>query len=147
MQWGYQLGPFAEACRGIKLLLEEDQEVKYTPSIESKAMLKKHNVNPQQAVTDYLKQVIKHAKRVLQRQLGVDAAQMNLHFVVTVPAMWSLKAKYMTLEASVGAGADGRNISVVTEPEAAALHALRAVQPNTLAVCLPESYTISGAVC
>lgn len=138
LQWGYQVGPFAEACRGIKLLLDEEGEVKYTPSIEAKALLKEYDVSVKLAVQDYLKQLIKHTKQVLERQLAMDAAQMNLQYVLTLPAVWPDKAKYKLLEAAVGAGADYKNVSLVSEPEAAALYTLRAIQPNTVAVCNPE---------
>lgn len=134
-----------EAYRGIKLLLDVSQKVKHTPSIESKALLKENGIPVRHAVRDYLKQLIEYTKQVLQRQIAIDAAQMNLQFVLTVPAVWSEKAKQMTLEAAVAAGADFKNISLVSEPEAAALYTLRAIQPNTLAVCHPESHTISGA--
>ncbi|OJJ07215.1 hypothetical protein ASPVEDRAFT_876971 [Aspergillus versicolor CBS 583.65] len=134
LQWGYQVGPFAEACRGIKLLLDEDGEVKYTPSIEAKVLLKEYDVSVKLAVQDYLKQLIKHTKQVLERQLAIDESQMNLQYILTLPAVWPDKAKYKLLEAAVGAGADYKNVSLVSEPEAAALYTLRAIQPNTVAI-------------
>lgn len=140
-KWGYQVRQFTEAYRGIKLLLDVSQRVKYTPSTESKALLKENGIPVRHAVRDYLKQLIEYTKQVLQRQIAIDAAQMNLQFVLTVPAVWSEKAKQMTLEAAVAAGADFKIISLVSEPEAAALYTPRAIQPNTLAVCHPESHT------
>ncbi|OJJ54986.1 hypothetical protein ASPSYDRAFT_1160155 [Aspergillus sydowii CBS 593.65] len=132
-KWGYQVRQFTEAYRGIKLLLDVSQRVKYTPSTESKALLKENGIPVRHAVRDYLKQLIEYTKQVLQRQIAIDAAQMNLQFVLTVPAVWSEKAKQMTLEAAVAAGADFKIISLVSEPEAAALYTPRAIQPNTLA--------------
>ncbi|PYH87041.1 hypothetical protein BO82DRAFT_396977 [Aspergillus uvarum CBS 121591] len=37
--WGYQVGPFMDALRGIKLILDEEQETMYSPSLCSKKLL------------------------------------------------------------------------------------------------------------
>ncbi|KAL4919228.1 hypothetical protein BDW62DRAFT_209940 [Aspergillus aurantiobrunneus] len=133
IRWGYQVGPFTEACRGMKLLLDEDQDINYTPSIESKPFLHKYGKDAVQATADYLEQLMKQAKEVLERRLGIDTEDTDLQFVLTVPAVWSDKAKDATLRAVVDAGADIKRVSVVSEPEAAALYSLRAIQPNSIA--------------
>jgi molecular chaperone DnaK (HSP70) len=59
---------------------------------------------------------------------------MRLKYVVTVPAVWSDKAKDATLQAAIIAGIETKQIFLVSEPEAAALHSLQTIQPNSVAV-------------
>jgi hypothetical protein len=59
---------------------------------------------------------------------------MNLRFVLTVPATWSDKAKDKTLSAAIKASIQPQDVSLISEPEAAALYALRAIQPNSVSV-------------
>ncbi|RDW83641.1 Hsp70 family protein [Aspergillus mulundensis] len=133
IQWGYQVGQFTEALRGIKLLLDEDQKIEYTPSLQSKALLAKYGKTAEEATALYLKQLIQQAKQVLERRLGLDIDELDTQFILTVPAVWSDKAKDSTMRAAVAAGIDLKNLSLVSEPEAAALYALRAIQPNSIA--------------
>ncbi|KAL5001046.1 hypothetical protein BDV10DRAFT_161271 [Aspergillus recurvatus] len=133
VQWGYQIGQFSEGLRGIKLLLDENQKIVYTPSIESKALLVLYGKDAVEATADYLKQLIGQAKQVLERRLGIDMDELDSQYILTVPAVWSDRAKDATLRAAVDAGVDMKHVSLVSEPEAAALYTLRAIQPNTVA--------------
>jgi molecular chaperone DnaK (HSP70) len=139
IQWGYQIGPLSEACRGIKLLLDEDQEPSYAyaPSLASKALLEKHGKNAVQVAGDYMSQLMRQVAELIQRRLGLTGDDGAIQFVLTVPAVWSDKAKDATLRAAIKAGAPAQGISLVSEPEAAALYALRAIQPCLIAVCSP----------
>ncbi|RAH52240.1 hypothetical protein BO85DRAFT_464003 [Aspergillus piperis CBS 112811] len=68
--------------------------------------------SPEKVVTDYLRSLL-------------DSA--NLEFVITVPAMWPDKAKMSTLSCAEKAGfGDMSTIHIISEPEAAAIHSLRA---------------------
>ncbi|RAL16833.1 Hsp70 family protein [Aspergillus homomorphus CBS 101889] len=131
--WGYQVGLYTEAFRGIKLLLDEDQETKYPPSLASKKLPTKYGKDVVQVIADYLRLIVKYAEEALERRLGVPSRVMDLRFVLTVPAVWSDKAKDGTLRAALKAGIAPQDISLVSEPEAAALYSLRAIQPNTIA--------------
>ncbi|KAL5342492.1 hypothetical protein BJX70DRAFT_394709 [Aspergillus crustosus] len=134
IQWGYQIGPLAPACRGLKLLLDEGQEPQYLPSMDTVSLLfQTYGKTVQEATADYLRQLIHQALQVLQRRLGLEPGQMDLQYTLTVPAVWSDKAKHVTLCAAVEAGVSHQSISLVTEPEAAALYVLSAIQPNTIA--------------
>ncbi|PWY68474.1 actin-like ATPase domain-containing protein [Aspergillus heteromorphus CBS 117.55] len=133
IRWGYQVGPFAEAFRGVKLLLDKKQVTTYTPSLACKKLLAKYNKNAVDVVADYLGHLIKHMEEILQRRLGVARAAMKMRFVLTVPAVWSDKAKDYTLQAAMKAGIPPRDVSLVAEPEAAAVYSLRAMQPNSIA--------------
>lgn len=66
--------------------------------------------------------------------------------MLTVPAVWSDKARQMTMEAAMRAGLglgsgtgaeDGEGmglLKLITEPEGAAEYALRSIQPNSMKV-------------
>ncbi|PYI16694.1 hypothetical protein BO99DRAFT_465129 [Aspergillus violaceofuscus CBS 115571] len=131
--WGYRVGPFTEAFRGLKLLLDEEQETMYPPSLCSKKLLAILNKDAVQVTADYLRHLIKYAQGVLERRLGIAASAMNLQFILTVPAVWSDKAKDCTLRAALKAGIAPQDVSLVSEPEAAALYSLRAIQSNSIA--------------
>lgn len=126
--------PFAEAFQGIKLLLDESQEIKYAPSLASGALLKKYKKDAVQVTADYLNRLVSHAKSILQRRFDIGPHDMNLRFVLTVPATWSDKAKDKTLSAAIKASIQPQDVSLISEPEAAALYALRAIQPNSVSV-------------
>ncbi|RAL05412.1 Hsp70 family protein [Aspergillus ibericus CBS 121593] len=130
--WGYQVRTFTEAFHGIKLLLDEDQETKYTPSLVSKELLQKYDTDAVQVTADYIRHLVRHAQETLERRLGVAAKTMDMRFVLTVPAVWGDKAKHNTLRAAEKAGIPAEDVSLVSEPEAAALYSLRATQPNSI---------------
>ena len=46
----------------------------------------------------------------------------KLSYVLTVPAIWSDKAKELTRQAALTAGIKRENLTLITEPEAAALY-------------------------
>jgi molecular chaperone DnaK (HSP70) len=60
---------------------------------------------------------------------------MGIKFVITVPAMWPEKAKAQTLCSAEKAGFGKQaEIHIISEPEAAAMHALQASNPHGLNV-------------
>ncbi|KAL4789568.1 actin-like ATPase domain-containing protein [Aspergillus venezuelensis] len=121
IQWGYQVGPLAEACRGVKLLLDEKQE-----------LLRRLRKDAVQVTADFLRQIIGQTQEVLHRRLGVKMQELDLQYVLTMPAVWSDKAKDATMRAVVQAGVDMKSITLVSEPEAAALYSLRGTLPNSI---------------
>ncbi|KAJ5766687.1 actin-like ATPase domain-containing protein [Penicillium nucicola] len=131
-KWGYQVGPLCEVIRGYKLLLDESQDQEYAPSLASKSLLAEHSKNAVQVSGEYLGHLVLHVRDTLQRRFGDAAKSMDLKFVLTVPAVWSDKAKDATLRAAILAGINSQQISLVSEPEAAALHSLRTIQPNSI---------------
>ncbi|KAJ5742565.1 actin-like ATPase domain-containing protein [Penicillium nucicola] len=131
-KWGYQVGPLCEVVRGSKLLLDESQDQEYAPSLASKSLLAHYGKNAVQVSGEYLGHLVFHVKDTLQRRFGDSAKSMELKFELTVPAVWSDKAKDATLRAAIIAGINSQQISLVSEPEAAALHSLRTIQPNSI---------------
>lgn len=72
----------------------------------------------------------------LTRRYGESfMASTNVDFVLTCPAVWSDAAKNTTLQAAERAGMGLKSeIQMVSEPEAAAVYTLKAIQPNHLSV-------------
>lgn len=81
---------------------------------------------PVEIVADYLTEVRKHAYADLGNiYQGGLFDTLNKELVVTVPAVWSEKAKDLTLKAVTKAKFNVNKISLVTEPEAAAIYTLK----------------------
>ncbi len=77
-------------------------------------------------VADYLTDLRKVAWSQLERTYGASLFQsMRKDLVVTVPAVWSERAKDLTLKAVEKAGFKADKMSMVTEPEAAAIYTLK----------------------
>ncbi|KFX96515.1 hypothetical protein O988_05263 [Pseudogymnoascus sp. VKM F-3808] len=131
-RWGFQVSPFTESIRGLKLLLDESQQSRYGPSVRSKEILTMLEKDPVSVASDYLRELLAVVKGTQTRRLGetyVRSAKFRI--VLTVPAVWSDKAKDATLRAAED-GLGDHQLIMISEPEAAALHTLRAIQPNTI---------------
>lgn len=55
-----------------------------------------------------------------------------IEYILTVPALWSDRARNLTFECAKKAGMS--RISCISEPEAAAIYTLSAIQPNSLQI-------------
>ncbi len=77
-------------------------------------------------VADYLKEVRKSFMVHLNKQYGpVLMSTLRKELIVTVPAVWSERAKDLTLKAVGEAGFEAHSIAMITEPEAAAVYTLK----------------------
>jgi molecular chaperone DnaK (HSP70) len=115
--------------RWFKLLLETEYryEREAEQVISSKKTLEGINKSPQDAVADYLHFLWLHAKEHIRHRIPEEDDDNHNHepkVVITVPAMWSDVAKDLTRRAAEKAGILGE-ISLVSEPEAAALAAFK----------------------
>jgi molecular chaperone DnaK (HSP70) len=82
--------------------------------------------SPVEIVTDYLSQIRAHAWTEMEKTYGkalLDSLEKVL--VVTVPAVWSERAKDQTLKAVQNSNWGSAKILMVTEPEAAAVYTLK----------------------
>jgi hypothetical protein len=82
-------------------------------------------------VTDYLTGVKNHVFRSMERTFGKELFKTcQLDVVITVPAVWSDKAKDLTFQAVANSGfvGDKERIKMVTEPEAAATYTLKSLK-------------------
>ncbi len=82
---------------------------------------------PVDIVADFLSGVRNHLQNVLEARYGILIKGLRREVVITVPAGWSEKAKNLTYKAFCNAGfnVDSTKISMITEPEAAAIYILR----------------------
>lgn len=152
MRWGYQvdqsacLGKKRQPIRGVKLLLDESQKYRYSPALESAKALKDLKKTPLEASGDYLGKVVAHARDILHRRFGTALEAMDLQYVLTVPAVWSDKAKDSTRRAAYAAGIDPSNLTLLSEPEAAAVYAISTLPDISVTVCRPSSWKIENTI-
>ncbi|RAL03428.1 Hsp70 family protein [Aspergillus ibericus CBS 121593] len=72
---------------------------------------------------------------MLENRIGSSFNSKTLEYVITVPAIWPEKAKMATLSCAKKAGCcETSKMRIVSEPEAAAIHTLRAKSPHGLKV-------------
>lgn len=138
-RWGYQVTEQMESIQGVKLLLDGSQKFRYLPAVESEAAIENMKSTPIEVSGKYLKFLVDHAKELLQKRFGTALRTMQLDYILTVPAVWSDKAKDATLQAACLAGISRSNLFLLSEPEAAAVYAIRTIQPNSLAVGDPRN--------
>lgn len=137
VKWGFQFKPEESRLRCIKLFLDRSQKLPfYVSPLETAAQLKRFNKTVVDAVSDYLTQIYKHTMDTLKRRYGESfMASTKVDFVLTCPAVWSDAAKNTTLQAAERAGMGTQSqIQMISEPEAAAVYTLKAIQPNHLKV-------------
>ncbi|KAJ5977810.1 hypothetical protein N7501_001152 [Penicillium viridicatum] len=139
MKWGYQTdqsihpGKEQRLIQGVKLLLDESQKFRYKPATESQEIIKNLNKASMEVAGDYLGKLVAHAQDVLTRRFSTALQTMDLEYILTVPAVWSDKAKDLTMQAAHRAGISPASLRLLSEPEAAAVCAIRTIQPNTIA--------------
>jgi hypothetical protein len=148
---------------GVKLLLDPDQPRPiYLPESTAKTDLRKLGKPAVDAVADFIGAIYKHAMTEIETQIPVDYLTMcQKIFVLSVPAVWSDKAKDTTLKVSIfylavhassctfcychtnyetneklkAAKLAGLHpVTLIKEPEAAAMYTLHVMQEKALAV-------------
>ncbi|KAI2642096.1 actin-like ATPase domain-containing protein [Xylaria nigripes] len=137
VKWGFQFKPEESRLRCIKLFLDRSQKLPfYVSPQETGTQLKAFNKTVVDAVSDYLTEIYKHTMDTLTRRYGESfMASTKVEFVLTCPAVWSDAAKNITLQAAERAGMGSKSeIQMISEPEAAAVYTLKAIQPNHLSV-------------
>lgn len=137
IKWGFQFKPEESRLRCIKLFLDRSQKLPfYVSPQETATQLRTFNKTVIDAVSDYLTEIYKHTMDTLTRRYGeAFMASTKVDFVLTCPAVWSDAAKNTTLQAAERAGMGSKSeIQMISEPEAAAVYTLKAIQPNHLNV-------------
>ncbi|KAL6763540.1 hypothetical protein V8C86DRAFT_244068 [Haematococcus lacustris] len=83
-------------------------------------------LTPKRVMTDFLKYLYSYTMVQLKEKVGAAAAHpRNIQWCLTVPAMWSEQSKASMRRAAHLAGlVDSKALTIILEPEAAALHAL-----------------------
>lgn len=125
-KWGYTVGLSDESFKWIKILLEEHHE--YTTTVEpvkdSNKLLTKVGKTAQGVVADYLRLLWGYTLDEIRKSYPDYQEIYALRVVLAVPAVWSHAAKDRTSQAARLAGLP-EDITLVTEPEAAALATLK----------------------
>lgn len=116
-----------DSFKWFKILLEPKYKFAKSarPVENSDAMLSRLDKTAIDVVTDYLRFLWHYTLQDIERKQGVgfrDAYKLSV--VLTVPAVWTQAAKEKTLAAGRAAGMP-QDIELVTEPEAAAIFALK----------------------
>lgn len=85
---------------------------------------------------DYLTEIRQHIMNEFLPSLygEVFLRHQPISYVITVPAIWSDKAKYLTGQAASRAGISNERLVLITEPEAAALYCVTVCEEGDLLV-------------
>ncbi|KAI9271915.1 hypothetical protein BDA99DRAFT_433576 [Phascolomyces articulosus] len=99
--------------------LHLDESLKHAPL--------ENGLTPVQAVGDYLAKLHEHTLQQLSRSFANNYHPDNFRYCLTVPAVWSDKAKQMMRQAAIHAGIVAASdppdrLTLISEPEAAALY-------------------------
>ena len=134
-KWGFEV-PATDPHRlsWVKILLDPTQT---RPTfVQPKKTVLPRGKTPFGIVTDYLRALRGYTLLTVERRLGAAALRAaTVEYVLTVPAVWSDKARATTLEAAVAAGLGGdggAGLRLITEPEGAAEYTLRNLRADTL---------------
>ncbi len=98
-KWGYELDQtLQEKIEGIKLLLDPEQPTPlYAPAVNTQAELAKLGKPAHEVATDYIRAIYNHAmKKIESKYLNGFISTLEKQFVLSVPAVWSDKAKDLT---------------------------------------------------
>ena len=131
VEWGFQFQASEQHHRWFKLELDSQHKHKIqgfvailmelgVPKIDA-------HIPPEQKVTDYLTALRRHAEEVLRHKVSASPIlETPVRYVLTVPAVWSEAAQAKTRACAIAAGmGDEDSIQLISEPEAAAVYALR----------------------
>ncbi|KAG0264830.1 hypothetical protein BG011_005953 [Mortierella polycephala] len=126
LDWGYparavMMTPNAKKhllLSKFKLQLDDQQE-----HIEPLPL----GINPLDAISDYLGKFHSHVVKEAMKNFGSTYDQSHIQYCLTVPAMWSDRAKHVMRLAAVRAGMikeedPAHRLIIVSEPEAAAMY-------------------------
>ncbi|MCJ1343067.1 hypothetical protein MMC31_001258 [Peltigera leucophlebia] len=128
IEWGFQIPSVVERHEWFKLCL--------TGASPRKTISAGPSRSPEELTSDYLSALINHLRYILGQKLGAAVLRsVSLEYVLTVPAIWDPSAREKTLAACRKAGIDSTtSVSLVSEPEAAAIYTLSALDTHDLEV-------------
>ena len=91
--------------------------------------------SPKELSTDYLTKLREHAEYMLSQTLTAVAFKRTLReYIITVPAVWSDRARDLTASCAIQAGMGNRDtLHITSEPEAAAMYAFKMKSTGGLA--------------
>lgn len=128
------------------MFFHSDLDPSLQPSTSAQNNRPEGNRDAQKLVANYLSALGEHLLYTLRQKLGESFVRnVPLEFILTVPAIWSDLAKSKTLDACQRAGGPFQNrpITLISEPEAAAIYTMHGLDPHGLQV--NESFVICDA--
>ncbi|KAA6410639.1 MAG: hypothetical protein FRX48_06062 [Lasallia pustulata] len=137
-KWGFEIGDTGQRYKWFKLDLDSSQDRSLfsmgTKLPDTQALPPGYSVSSEKLVTDYLTALRKHAEQVLGYYFPQSALRSTpIEFIITVPAVWSDAAQLKTRVCAQLAGmGSASEIRIISEPEAAAIYALDAMDPHEL---------------
>ncbi|KAF2870470.1 hypothetical protein BDV95DRAFT_607638 [Massariosphaeria phaeospora] len=143
--WGYAVDFKEESW--IKLLLDPKNKIGRTAEavLTSNKLLGSLNKSAEEVAADYLRLVWEYTKSDIQKVRGDNWASIyTLRAVLTVPAIWSPIAKEKTLKIARMAGLPD-TLSLVTEPEAAALAVLKEKNEEDESLKIGDCFVVCDA--
>jgi molecular chaperone DnaK (HSP70) len=145
--WGNSVKSTEECFRWFKLLLDPKHKLanQAQAARTSSNLLGKLNKKVEDVAADYLRMVWQYAKDDVQRKQGDNWESIyTLRVVLTVPAIWSAAAKERTLSIAKAAGLPD-SISLVSEPEAAALAVLKEKNDEDASLQVGDTFVVCDA--
>ncbi|KAL8653946.1 MAG: hypothetical protein Q9226_003636 [Calogaya cf. arnoldii] len=139
-KWGFQISDFGQRHQWFKLGLDPSQSrgssVLARKYPDPMASFPAYGHSPEKLVKDYLTALRCHAERVLRNKLPQSALiSTPVEYVITIPAVWSGRAQVSTRQCAEQAGmGKGSSLHMISEPEAAAMYALDAMDPHNIKV-------------
>lgn len=136
-KWGFQIPADVQRQKWFKLALDPNSnssidigQAKYCS--DPQAAPPGYNQGPEDIVTDYLTALRQHFEAVLPLPESV-VSTTPIKYVISVPAMWSESAVGKTRRCAEKAGMGlAAGLTIVSEPEAAAIWALQQAPPNAI---------------
>lgn len=133
--WGFQISHDVQRHRWFKLGLDPQRPRPISGLAstlpDEKAAPLGENQSAESLVKDYLTKLRVHFMSVLATKIPTSViATTPMHYIITVPAIWSNLAVAATRRCAEKAGmGEGRDLQFVSEPEAAAIWALPRIVP------------------
>ena len=137
-KWGFQVDDYGLRHQWFKLDLDPSQSRGISDLSrqypDQHALPPGYNASAEKLCTDYLTSLRKHTEQVLQHKLPSSIIKSTpLEYIITVPAVWSDTAQAKTRNCAFNAGM-GKDVQIISEPEAAAIYALHAMDPHSIEV-------------
>ncbi|KAI8915881.1 hypothetical protein EDD86DRAFT_197110 [Gorgonomyces haynaldii] len=130
--WGYKSRTQISKIKSGELVEETMFKLYFNPDVERHLHPGIHWMTPS---IDYLREISQKAIQTIEKTFGA-VAQDDISWCITVPAFWSEASKASVREAcahaGIGVGPLREHLSIILEPEAAALYCMRKVQDINL---------------
>lgn len=140
-KWGFQIPDYGQRHQWFKLGLDPAHGRSSSSTLardfpDPNAAPPEYNHSPEKLVTDYLTALKKHAEQVLRYKLPKSTLiSTPIEFIITTPAVWSDLAQQKTRNCAEKAGmGTGSALHIISEPEAAAIYALDAMDPHHIRI-------------